>query len=63
MVLKLTRKQYTDLFGPTKGDKIRLGDTDLMIEVEKASLVEEKQLGMVLPRPLVLLMRTALWIL
>jgi urease subunit alpha len=35
MVLKLTRKQYTDLFGPTKGDKIRLGDTDLMIEVEK----------------------------
>lgn len=35
MVLKLTRKQYTDLFGPTKGDKIRLGDTDLMVEVEK----------------------------
>jgi urease subunit alpha len=35
LVLKLTRKQYTDLFGPTKGDKIRLGDTDLMIEVEK----------------------------
>lgn len=35
MVLKLTRKQYTDLFGPTKGDKIRLGDSDLMIEVEK----------------------------
>jgi urease subunit alpha len=35
MVLKLTRKQYTDLFGATKGDKIRLGDTDLMAEVEK----------------------------
>lgn len=35
MVLKLTRKQYTDLFGPTTGDKIRLGDTDLQIEVEK----------------------------
>src|SRR5438874_2669798 len=35
MVLKLTRKQYTDLFGPTSGDKIRLGDTDLIIEVEK----------------------------
>jgi urease subunit alpha len=35
MVLKLTRKQYTDLFGATVGDKIRLGDTDLMIEVEK----------------------------
>src|SRR5215218_1407115 len=35
MVLKLTRKQYTDLFGPTTGDKVRLGDTDLMIEIEK----------------------------
>jgi urease subunit alpha len=35
MVLKLTRKQYTDLFGATTGDKIRLGDSDLTIEVEK----------------------------
>jgi urease subunit alpha len=35
MVLKLTRKQYTDLFGPTTGDKARLGDTDLMIQIEK----------------------------
>src|SRR5918997_739293 len=35
MVLKLTRKQYTDLFGPTTGDKVRLGDTDLMIQIEK----------------------------
>src|SRR6188472_3680167 len=35
MVLKLTRKQYSDLFGPTTGDKIRLGDTDLIVEVEK----------------------------
>lgn len=35
MVLKLSRKQYTDLFGPSKGDKIRLGDSDIIIEVEK----------------------------
>jgi len=35
MVLKLTRKQYTDLFGASQGDKIRLGDTDIIIEVEK----------------------------
>ncbi len=35
MVLKLTKKQYSELFGATKGDKIRLGDTDLLIEVEK----------------------------
>ena len=35
MVLKLTRKQYTDLYGPSSGDKIRLGDSELLIEVEK----------------------------
>ena len=34
MVLKLTRKQYTDLYGPTTGDKIRVGDSDLLMEVE-----------------------------
>ena len=32
---KLTREQYVGLYGPTVGDKIRLGDTDLYIEVEK----------------------------
>lgn len=35
MVLKIPRKQYVDLYGPTVGDKIRLADTDLIIEVEK----------------------------
>jgi urease subunit alpha len=35
MVLKLSRKQYVELFGPSAGDKIRLGDTDIIIEVEK----------------------------
>lgn len=28
----ITRKAYTDMFGPTTGDKVRLGDTDLFIE-------------------------------
>ncbi|AGA25579.1 urease subunit alpha [Singulisphaera acidiphila] len=32
---KLSRKQYVDLYGPTVGDKIRLGDTDLYIEIER----------------------------
>ncbi len=32
---KLTRKQYADLYGPTTGDKIRLGDTSLFVEIEK----------------------------
>ncbi|MFC4555104.1 urease subunit alpha [Georgenia faecalis] len=31
----ITRKQYTDLFGPTVGDKVQLGDTNLVIEIEK----------------------------
>ena len=35
MVLKIPRKQYVDLYGPTVGDKVRLADTDLIIEVEK----------------------------
>ena len=35
MVLKLTRKQGTNIRLATVGDKIRLGDTDPMIEREK----------------------------
>jgi len=35
MSLKIPRRQYADLFGPTVGDRIRLADTDLFIEVEK----------------------------
>ena len=33
--MKYSRKQYVDNFGPTVGDKVRLADTDLWIEVEK----------------------------
>ncbi|MDH5856295.1 urease subunit alpha [Lampropedia aestuarii] len=32
---KISRQQYADLYGPTTGDKIRLADTDLFIEIEK----------------------------
>jgi urease subunit alpha len=39
MVLNIPRKQYVELYGPTKGDRIRLGDTDLIIEIEKDLLV------------------------
>lgn len=31
----ISRKEYSSLFGPTTGDKIRLGETDLYIEIEK----------------------------
>lgn len=35
MANKISRKAYSKLYGPTVGDKIRLADTDLIIEVEK----------------------------
>lgn len=35
MSLEIPRKTYADLYGPTKGDRIRLGDTELFIEIEK----------------------------
>ncbi len=31
----MQRKIYADMFGPTVGDKLRLADTDLYIEIEK----------------------------
>ncbi|MDE6559118.1 MAG: urease subunit alpha, partial [Muribaculaceae bacterium] len=31
----ISRKDYNMLFGPTVGDKIRLGNTDLYVEIEK----------------------------
>ena len=35
MPMKITRAAYADMFGPTTGDRVRLADTDLIVEVEK----------------------------
>ena len=35
MSVRIKRSVYADMFGPTTGDKVRLADTDLIIEVEK----------------------------
>ncbi len=35
MAYKMPRAAYADMFGPTTGDRLRLADTDLIIEVEK----------------------------
>jgi len=35
MSVKLDRKAYAEMFGPTTGDRVRLADTELWIEVEK----------------------------
>ncbi|MDR1069881.1 MAG: urease subunit alpha [Gracilibacteraceae bacterium] len=46
-MFEMTRKQYADMYGPTTGDRIRLGDTSLLIEVERDSAVygEEAKFG------------------
>jgi len=35
MATSISRRDYADMFGPTVGDKLRLADTDLIIEVER----------------------------
>jgi urease subunit alpha len=35
MPAKISRAAYADMFGPTTGDKVRLADTELFIEVER----------------------------
>ena len=47
MSVKMKRTAYADMFGPTTGDKVRLADTDLIIEVEKDFTVygEEVKFG------------------
>ena len=47
MATKISRAAYADMFGPTVGDKVRLADTELVIEVEKDFTVygEEVKFG------------------
>jgi urease subunit alpha len=47
MSLKLSRQSYAGHYGPTTGDRIRLADTELLIEIEKDFTVygEEVQFG------------------
>lgn len=35
MAFEISREKYSSMFGPTVGDKIRLADTELIVEVEK----------------------------
>lgn len=35
MSFKIDRAKYASMYGPTTGDKVRLGDTELFIEIEK----------------------------
>ncbi|MCW3480941.1 urease subunit alpha [Neisseriaceae bacterium JH1-16] len=46
-MMKISRQAYAEMFGPTVGDKLRLADTDLIIEVERDYTVygEEVKFG------------------
>ena len=45
--MKISRERYASLYGPTAGDRIRLADTELIIEIEKDFAIhgEEVQFG------------------
>ena len=47
MATKITRQAYAEMFGPTVGDRLRLADTALVIQVEKDFTVygEEVKFG------------------
>ena len=47
MPKQISRAAYADMYGPTTGDRLRLADTDLIIEVEKdfTSYGEEVKFG------------------
>jgi urease subunit alpha len=47
MPYRIPRAAYADMFGPTTGDKVRLGDTALIIEVERDCTIlgEEVKFG------------------
>ncbi len=47
MTLRIPRRQYADLYGPTTGDRVRLADTDLFIRIERDLTVagEEAKFG------------------
>ena len=47
MSITISGKDYASMYGPTTGDRIRLGDTELIIEIEKDYTVygEEMKFG------------------
>ncbi len=47
MSVKISRQAYAEMFGPTTGDRVRLADTDLWIEVERDHTIfgEEVKFG------------------
>ncbi|SIS78129.1 urease subunit alpha [Phaeovulum vinaykumarii] len=40
MPARISRAAYADMYGPTRGDRVRLADTDLIIEIERDLIAE-----------------------
>jgi len=45
MPLSLSRRQYAEMYGPTVGDRVRLADTDLFVQVERDLIAEHGGYG------------------
>ena len=47
MPFRIGRAAYADMFGPTTGDRLRLADTELIIEIERDATIygEEVKFG------------------
>ncbi|WP_136644432.1 urease subunit alpha [Tabrizicola sp. YIM 78059] len=45
MPFTISRRTYADMYGPTLGDRVRLGDTELVIEVERDLIAERGGYG------------------
>ena len=43
MSTRLSRAAYADMFGPTTGDRVRLADTALLIEIEKEEVASRRE--------------------
>ncbi|WP_434612673.1 urease subunit alpha [Tabrizicola sp. M-4] len=50
MPFAIPRAAYADMYGPTVGDRVRLGDTELIIEVERDLIAERSSGGANAPR-------------
>lgn len=42
---RMDRREYVSMYGPSKGDQVRLGDTDLWIQVEEDRTVGGDEMG------------------
>lgn len=43
--MKMTRRAYAEIFGPTTGDRVRLADTELFVQVERDLIAENGGYG------------------